>query len=156
MENGKKMLYAALIVLFLSFSFSTKSYAYSEPENAYYRIVDTTEIGEVKIFFPYNLGRYFTESTSGGIISSYSNTVSTWRLNYDKTNYYDVRFPFLDVPEYRVNNYNYVDLTITDIIETNLPLLSSTDFTLFSQGTMVNMIMLFVGGSILLFTMLKR
>lgn len=156
-KNAKKMLYCALVACFIAFySAALPTYAYSEPAESYYAIVDTREIGEIQIYVPYNMGRYFTTDNSGGLLSTYSSTISCWGRNYSGSTQYDIRFTYSNVPEYRTGNYSYNDLNITDIIETNLPLLSATDFTLFSQGTMVNMIMLFVGGSILLFTILRK
>ena len=155
-KTEKKLFLGVLLAIYITFSCAMPTFAYSTPTESYYAIVDTAEVGEIQIFIPYNMGRYFTTDTSGGIISTYSGTVSCWARDYTGNTQYDVRFTFSDVPDYRTGTYSYSELTITQLIETNIPLLSDTDFTLFSQGTVVNMLMLFVGGSILLFTILRK
>ncbi len=130
--------------------------AYSVPAESYYAKLSTRELGNITLYVPYNMGRYFTtESNGSGLISTYSSTITCWGVNVNGTQY-DIRFTYSTNPQYRQNNYSYEDLTITGIVESNIPLLSDTDFTLFSQTTIVNMMMLLVGGSILLFTMIKR
>lgn len=153
-----KFKYMLLVGIVIIFAFRAPSAsAYSQPTESYYAKVTTAELGNITIYVPYNLGRYFTTDTSGGLISTYSSTISTWGQSVSGSQY-DIRFTFSSVPQYKTNStgYSYADLTITGIRETNIPLLSDTDFTLFSQSTIVNMMMLLVGGSILLFVMIKR
>lgn len=156
MKSIKTMLYAALLGIYLAFSFAMPTFAYTVPDDTYYIKADTSELGQVMIYVPYNLGKYFTTTSSGGVISTYSSNITCWGTTDTGGTQYDIRFSFSSVPQYRTGNYSYSELTITDVIDTNLPLLSDTDFTLISQSNMVNMIMVFIGGSILLFTILKK
>ena len=129
--------------------------AYEAPRQSYYRVCSTSELGDICIYFPTNLARYFS-SYGSGMISTYSSTISCWAEDESGTQY-DVRFAFDTIPQYRVNSssYSYADLNITDISDTNLTFLNSTDFTVFSQDTHVSMIFLFIAGAILV-TLLKR
>lgn len=151
----KKVLVIVLLFIYMTFSFAMPSFAYNVPDETYYIKANTNEIGRVMIFVPYNYGKYFS-SSGDSIVSTYGGTISCWGTTDTGITQYDIRFPFSDTPQYRVSNYNYSDLTINSIIDTNLPLLNDTDFTLISQGNIVNMIMVFIGGSLLLFTILKK
>ena len=133
-----------------------RAQAYEAPQQSYYRICSTSELGDIIIYFPTNLAKYFSRS-GNGFVSTYSSNISCWGQNYSGTSQYDIRFSFDDIPQYRTSssNYSYADLNITGIVETNLSFLNDTDFTVFSQDTTLSMIFLFVAGAILV-TLLKR
>lgn len=151
-----KYKYMLLVGIVIIFAFRAPSAsAYVVPKESYYAKLQTDELGSITLYVPYNMGRYFTVDDWNGLVSTYSSTVNCWAHDINGTQY-DVRFTFSGVPQYRTGSYNYSNLNISSIAETNIPLLSDTDFTLFSQSTIVNMMMLLVGGSILLFVMIKR
>lgn len=161
MKSIKIMMFSALLAVFVAFNVAIPAFAYTVPSDSYYIDCDTREVGRIKIYVPYNMGKYFSSTDSGGIVSNYSSNITCWGTTDTGTTQYDIRFPLFDLPEYRRANYTgssnqYADLTITKVNSTNLPLLSDTDFTLISQANIVNMIMVFIGGSILLFTILKK
>ena len=112
----KKLLIGVLLFIYITFSFAMPSFAYNVPDETYYITVDTNEIGRVKIYVPYNLGKYFTTS-GNSVISTYSSTITCWGTTDTGSTQYDIRFTFSAIPQYRVSNYSYSDLTITNIVD---------------------------------------
>ena len=154
-ERFFKGFFAFSLRIFMLWS-PLRAKAFEVPEQSYYRIVDTSELGDIIIYFPTNLAHYFSRS-GNGFISTYSSTISTFGMPENGSTQYDIRFGFDDIPHYSTgsSSYNYADLHILSIIETNLTFLNDTDFTVFSQDTTVSMIFLFIAGAILV-TLLKR
>lgn len=155
-KEFKFFYYFIFVVIFLVFFIPSRAYAFEVPDNSYYLKVKSNA-GNLTIYIPYNQAKYF--STSGNsVVNTNSSSVNTYAQSVSST--YQVRFTYLSTPEYRLETTtgytSYADLIITEIVDTNLPLLSETDFTLFSQSTIVNMLSLLLIGSVLVFLLVKR
>lgn len=153
-KTSKKLI--PLLVLLVSLFFSVNAFAYEAPSDSYYANLETRELGEIMVYFPFNTARYFSyNDTTGKLINTYSSTVYGYGYN---GNWYNIRFPTMEVPNYRAEdtNYSYNDLTITGVNETNITFLNDTDFTAFSSSTISNLAMLLIGGCILICLFMKR
>lgn len=151
----KKIFIPFLVVIFSLF-FSMSVFAYEVPSDSYYANVQTAELGEIMVYFPYNLARYLSYSESDHhIINTYSSQITAYGYN---GSWYQIRFPTFDAPSYRRDGTTstYVDLTITGLNETNITFLNDTDFTAFSSGTLSNLAMLLIGGCILICLFIRR
>ena len=132
------------------------AFAYEAPADSYYINMQTRELGEIMVYFPYNVARYLSyNENTGRIINSYNSQITGYGYN---GSWYNIRFPTFDQPTYRAETgtNTYQDLTITGVNETNITFLNDTDFTAFSNGTLANLTMLMIGGCILLCLFMKR
>lgn len=153
-KTSKKLI--PLIVLIFSCLFSINCFAYEIPSDSYYMNLQTVELGEVMVYVPYNYARYLSSNDEGTkVINTYSSQITCYGYN---GRWYIIRFPTFDVPNYRndSNSYDYDDLTITGINETNITFLNDTDFTAFSSGNLANLAMLLIGGLILICLFIRR
>ena len=93
----------------------------------YYIDCSTSALGDVRIYVPYEYQRgSFTTNTSGDIVSLRSSTVIG--LLYDGDTAYTVRWSSFGTPQYRSysgSSYSYYDLGVTQILDTNIQILSS-------------------------------
>lgn len=152
----KKKHFIIFLVLLVSFLFPVSAFAYEVPSDSYYANLQTRELGEVMVYFPYNAARYLSyNDNTGRIVNTYSSQVNAYGYN---GSWYSIRFPTFDVPTYRREDSSstYQDLTITGVNETNITFLNDTDFTAFSSGTLSNLTMLLIGGCILLCLFMRR
>lgn len=152
----KKKHFIISLVLLVSLLFPVSAFAYEVPADSYYANLQTQELGEIMVYFPYNVARYlsFNENT-GKLVNTYSSQVNAYGYN---GSWYSIRFPTFDTPTYRREDTTsiYNDLTITGVNETNITFLNDTDFTAFSSGTLSNLAMLLIGGCILLCLFMRR
>lgn len=136
------------------FTAAIPSFAFEVPDNSYYFVADTQQLGRITVFVPRNMATYFSRSGSQ-LIGTNSSTITCYGQVSNGTQY-TVRFPSYDVPEYRLVNYTsgtqWSDLTITDIVETNLPILTDFDFQRNTDGALVAGCVLFI----LVFLLKKR
>lgn len=142
-----------LLVVFIS---PVRAAAYEVPADSYYANLQTAELGEIMVYFPYNVARYLSyNENTGKIINTYSSQINAYGYN---GSWYSIRFPTFDVPNFRRDGVTstYTDLTITGLNETNITFLNDTDFTAFSSGTLANLSMLLIGGCILLCLFMRR
>lgn len=128
--------------------------AFQIPDNSYYFIANTQQLGDITVYVPRNYATYF--SYSGNIlISTNSSTITCYGVTSNGTQY-NVRFPSYDLPEYRPVNYgtgvSYQDLTIRTVTETNLPILTEFDFQRNTDGALIGGVVLFI----LVFLLKKR
>lgn len=128
--------------------------AFEIPDNSYYMNIQTSELGSVTVYVPRNMATYFSYS-GDTLISTYSSTITCYAAVADGTQY-NVRFPTYDIPEYRLVDYttgtSYQDLTITQVTETNLPILTEFDFQRNTDGALIAGVVLFI----LVFLLKKR
>lgn len=151
--------FVAIVSSFLLLSvFTLHSFAWSEPDDSYYIEVQTGQIGVATIYIPYNYGSYFSTSNGGSsIVNVYSSQITGYMIDNSGT-LYNVRFPSFDVPNYRradISTGNYVNLSITRIIDSNLPFLSDADFGIFRQPALVNMGSLLLIGVIVILCIMR-
>ena len=152
----KKKHFIISLVVLVSLLFPVSAFAYEVPADSYYANLQTDELGEVMVYFPYNVARYLSYSeNTGRIVNTYSSQISGYGYN---GSWYSIRFPTFDTPTYRREDSSttYQDLTITGVNETNITFLNDTDFTAFSSGTLSNLAMLLIGGCILLCLFMRR
>lgn len=145
-----------LFVLVFSLALPLSVSAYTAPAESYFINLQTRELGEVVVYFPYNYARYFSyNADTHSLVNCYSSQITGYGFN---GSWYTVRFPTFDKPTYRPESGNgtYNDLTIQGINETNITFLNDTDFTAFSSGTLSNLTMLLIGGCILLCLFIRR
>lgn len=153
-KTSKKFI--PLLAVVFSLLFSISAAAYEVPSDSYYANLQTRELGEIMVYFPYNVARYLSyDEDSGRLINTYNSQISGYGFN---GSWYSIRFPTFDVPTYRREDSSttYQDLTITRVNETNITFLNDTDFTAFSSGTLSNLTMLLIGGCILLCLFMRR
>lgn len=128
--------------------------AFEVPDNSYYIKANTQQLGSVIMYVPRNMRTYFSYS-GRSLIGTNSSTITTYAQTTNGTQY-NVRFPSYDIPEYRLINYSagtsYQDLTITEIVDTNLPILTEFDFQRNTDGALVAGCILFI----LVFLLKKR
>lgn len=128
--------------------------AFEVPDNSYYFIANTQQLGDITVYVPRNYATYFSYS-GDTLISTNSSTISCYGVTSNGTQY-NVRFPSYDIPEYRLLNYgtgvSYQDLTIRVVTETNLPILTEFDFQLNTDGALIGGVVLFI----LVFLLKKR
>lgn len=143
-----------LLSLALMSVLALPAYAFEIPDNSYYIKADTRQLGSIVIYVPRNMATYFSYSGET-LIGTNSSTITCYGQTTNGTQY-NVRFPSYDIPEYRLVNYStgtqYQDLTITQVVETNLPILNEFDFQLNTDGALVAGSVLFI----LVFLLKKR
>lgn len=155
-KKSNKIFIPFLAVIFSMF-FSISAFAYEIPDNAY-KMTVSSNAGDAVIAVPYNVARYINLEDNNligeynGTITLYANTIST------DSRPFTVRLQPFTTAEYRYtdNTYTWSDFVIYDVISSNVPFLQETDFTLFSQDVLVNMIMVLVGGTIIILLLKKR
>lgn len=117
----KKWIILSLFVMLLMYP--VYCFAYTGGTYSYFIDMQTSELGAITVYIPINYAECFiiennriinqTQSTITGYISGISATV---------------RFqPFTSSPQYQ-NGYNWIDLTITNISDYNIPVLKKVDF----------------------------
>lgn len=139
---------------------SVYAYDNTPPDNPLYfgtcfLTVDTDELGEVTIYFPlsYQSG-YF--SWDGSTLRNVSNSSITGYYRSD-TDYY-VRWSAFSEATYRYPNGNYWttdDLTITDIISTNVQLIEQMEYNV-TTDSILTYIIIFLLGVIVLILFMKK
>lgn len=156
-KKSNKVFLPILAVIFSMF-FSITAFAYEIPENAYKMTVNSN-VGDVVLAVPYNVGRYLVLN-DGQLISEYSSTITLYgnTIVAGGSDEISVRLQPFRSAEYRYTDVTntYSDFIINDIVSSNVPFLQETDFTLFSQDVLVNMIMVLVGGTIIILLLKKR
>ena len=156
-KKTNKIFFPFLAVIFSMF-FGISVFAYEIPDNAYTMTV-SSNAGDVVLAVPYNVGRYLSFEDNK-LISEYSSSVTLYGntivagggrpLNVRLQPFHSAEWRYTD------QTYTYSDFVIYDVINSNVPFLQETDFTLFSQDTMVNMIVCLVLGSIIVLMLKKR
>lgn len=143
-----------LICLALMSVLALPASAFEIPDNSYYFIANTQQLGDITVYVPRNMASYFSYS-GNTLIGTNSSTITCYGVTSNGTQY-NVRFPSYDIPEYRLVNYStgtsYQDLTISSVTETNLPILTEFDFQFNTDGALVGGAVLFI----LVFLLKKR
>lgn len=92
-------------------------------------IVAMSSIGTITVLIPYNYKvDYFTFSTSGNVINVSSSTI--YCAVYKNGTRYDARFNSWGGLSYRVSSsgyYDYSDINITSVVDTNLVFVTNSD-----------------------------
>ncbi len=118
----------------------------------------SSSIGDMKIYVPanyqYGTFSYFNGGNVCGIISS---TITGY--GFKGSTVYQIRFaPFSD-PQYRLydSSYSYTDFSITDVIATNVQILSSDDeLPLYPDSEQLQLIIIALLGGVFVCRLLKR
>lgn len=143
-----------LLSLALMFVLALPVSAFEIPDNSYYFIANTQQLGDITVYVPRNMGSYFSYS-GNTLIGTNSSTITCYGVTSNGTQY-NVRFPSYEIPEYRLVNYNtgvsYQDMTILSVTETNLPILTEFDFQRYTDAALVAGVGLFI----LVFLLKKR
>lgn len=139
----KKIILSFLLCL----TFTCSVFAYEIPDKSFYITFDTSNYGQICVYLPYNYADFFAPS-GNSIVNVYSGTVSGFGVVGNTQ--YDVRFTTFNSPEIRSlnGNYQWTTLNVRSIVDTNLPILNDTSFSILSQGTIINLLILLVGGVI--------
>lgn len=129
-------------------------FAYEFPAESYYVVLDTGQFGQLTIYIPVNSSATF--SPMGDSIVNVGSSVVTGYTEYSGSES-QVRFPVYDNPEFRqsTTGYTWIEITDAQLVETNLPLLNDTSFSLLSQDTVIQLIILLIGGLILCHLFMK-
>lgn len=121
--------------------------------------VDTSELGEVKIYVPidYQEGS-FAYDNNGNLVNIRSATITGYILDGTQ---YTVRWTSFNTPQYRLVNYSgvssaYEDLTITSVIDTNIQIVEDdSEVPLFPDDRYIFLSILAVLGVIMLCQFMK-
>lgn len=134
------------------------AYAYEIPDKSYHMDIVERNLGDLRIAVPVNYAKYISWEDNK-IINQSSSQITLYAnsLVAGSSATYTIRFPAFDTPNYRISSgYDNVDLVVDDIIFTNLPNINDSDFTIFGQNTLVNMIVCMLAGSIVVLLLKKR
>lgn len=137
-----------ILTLLACFLLAVPVFAYEFPDESYYVVLDTGQYGQLTIYIPYNTASTFSPM-GNTIVNVGSSAVTGYTLHNGKEA--QVRFPVYNVMQYRENStsYSWVDITDSQLIETNIPLLNDTSFSLLSRDNVFQLVLLLVGGCIL-------
>lgn len=156
-KKSNKIFIPFLAVVFSMF-FSISVFAYEIPDNAYTMTV-SSNAGDVVLAVPYNVARYLSFEDNN-LISEYSSTVTLFgnTIVAGGGRPFNVRLQPFQSAEWRYTDqtYTYSNFVIYDVVSSNVPFLRETDFTLFSQDTLVNMVVCLILGSIIVLMLKKR
>lgn len=147
----KKFILSFVLIL----AFSVSAFGYQFPDQSYYVTLFTDNYGTISVYIPVNSASTF--APSGASIINIGTSTITGYTEFNGTEA-QVRFPSFDVPQIRLdgNSYSWTDLAGVELRETNLPLLNDTSFSLLSQDTIIQLIILLIGGLILCHLFMKR
>lgn len=140
---------------------TVEEYAFSSDilNGGYYFSADTSELGEVSIFVPYEY-QYgsFTTNSTGNLVSLRSSTVTG--IMYRGSTAYTIRWTAFSTPQYRFANttgYTYEDLTVSNILSTNVEVLNDYEkIPLFPNADLIRLLMLLGIGVIIVCLFMKR
>lgn len=98
--------------------------AYEYPETSYSVLVDESNLGEIEIYIPANQVQFLSLQEDGTTIINVSSGTVYGYFDY-AGNGYRITFPTFDTPYYRLDgSYNNTDLSIREIVETNIEFVS--------------------------------
>lgn len=153
---GGVTLYADTVVL--TEPPSTYAITNSPVAGGCYMLVDTAQLGEVKIYVPVNYRRGSLSFFNGSNVCSITNsTISGYGFTGSST--YNIRFTSFGVPQYRLydSGYSYSALTITNVKDTNVQILSSDDeLPLYPDSEQLQLIIIALLGGVFVCRLLKR
>ena len=115
----------------------------------YYIDCSTSALGDVRIYVPfeYQYGS-FTTNSNGDLVSLRSSTVTG--LLYSGDTPYTVRWSSFGTPQYRSysgSSYSYYDLGVSEILDTNVQILSSdSDVPLFPSSEQLLLVLILLLG----------
>lgn len=146
----KKCIFAVLACFLLA----VPVFAYEFPSESYYVVLDTDQFGRLTIYIPVNSASSF--SPLGDSIVNVGSSVVTGYTEHSGSES-QVRFPVFDNPQFKqsTTGYTWTEITDAQLVETNLPLLNDTSFSLLSQDTVIQLIILLIGGLILCHLFMK-
>ena len=153
----KKSLFVIVLILSCFFSIIQR-FAWETPDNCYYIDITVSQLGNGRLYIPFNAGHYFSTSNSGNaLVNTSSSQVNAY---FDNGSYiYNVRFPSFDKPTARrqdLNTGTYNDFIITSIVdEGNLPLITDADLGIFNHSSVVNMRSLLLIGVICIICIMR-
>lgn len=116
------------------------AFAITVPSDYFY-IKGNCSLGAVTVYVPYNYSRLFGLGTDGNFqipINENSSTISCKAVVDSTGEEYTFSFNSFGEVSFRSPAGDVQD-TVIHITDTNLPTLNTTDFTIFSQDTLVNM-----------------
>lgn len=158
MKFLKNRLFSFFLSLALICSLPLTSFAYQLPENCYTMNL-SSNIGDVQLAVPYNMARYLSFEDNK-IVNQYSSNVTLYgnTLSAGNSREFTVRLSTFSGMEYKYSesSYQYAAFTIDEVYRSNVPFLQETDFTVFSQDTLVNMAICLILGSIVVLLLKRR
>lgn len=147
-------LLAVIFSMFMSFT----AFAYEIPDNSYTLTVNSN-VGDVILAVPYNVARYLSFEDNQ-LISEYNSTITLYgqTIVAGGGRELNVRLQPFQSAEYRyVDGTNtWSEFIIIDFVDSNIPFLQESDFTLFAQDTIINMGLFLVLGAIIVLMLKKR
>lgn len=140
-----KKIFISIIACFL---FALPVFAYEFPNESYYIVLDSSKFGQLTVYIPVNSASTFSPMDDF-IVNVGSSTITGY--TYFNGLESQVRFPVFDNVEFRETTTGYQWTVISDavLVETNLPLLDDTSFSLLSKDSVIQLVILLVGGCIL-------
>lgn len=128
------------------------------PDTSYHIQIVDRNLGQLIIAVPFNYAKYISFD-GNTFINQYSSTITlpAQTVSAGSTTEYSIRCRSFYKPDYRLSNYNdYRELDIIEVLYNNLPNINDSDFTIFSQDTLVNMIVCMLAGSVVVLLLKKR
>lgn len=128
------------------------------PDTSYHIQIVDRNLGQLVIAVPYNYAKYISFD-GNSFVNQYSSTITlpAQTVSAGAVSEYSIRCRSFYPPDYRLTNYNeYHELEVVEILFNNLPNINDSDFTIFGQNTLVNMICCMLAGSIVVLLLKKR
>lgn len=144
-----------ILSLFACILMAVPVFAYEFPDESYYIVLDSAQFGELVVYIPVNSANTF--SPMGDFIVNVGTSTVTGYCYYNG-NESQVRFPVFDTVEFRqsTTGYQWTEIPDAQLLESNLPLLDDTSFSLLSKDSVIQLVIFLVGGCILCQLFMKR
>lgn len=147
---------AVMLFTFTAFAYDSSPPASSDYGYSAFITMDTQQLGEITVQLPVTW-LYNSLSWNGSDLRNITTSTITGYYGEDTT--YDVvRWSGFSGPQYRTsgNNYSYYDLTVNDIVSTNVQLVDDWSEVGSDQDTINSTILILMLGVIVLVLFLRK
>lgn len=116
----------------------------------------TSQLGNITFFVPVTYREGYFSMSDNGLMNVHTSTVSGYF--YRGSTLYQIRFSGYSTPQYRLydGSYNYSDLTIGDVMSTNMVIYDSYNDVSASRSDIYLLGLLLVGGVIVVCLFMRR
>lgn len=130
-------------------------YAYEFPNSSYYIEFLDSNLGSVKLYFPYVSAQTLTLDEDNQIVNISSSSVTAY-FTYNNVDY-TATFSVFQYGRYRLTNTgNYLYFDIKEILDTNISFLDEQSLFIHINSDFINTCAFLIGGGLLLLILLKR
>lgn len=121
-----------------------------------YVTCSTSQLGNITFFLPVTYREGYLSMSDNGLMNVHTSTVSGYF--YCGSTLYQIRFSGYSTPQYRKydSGYSYVDLTVNDVMSTNMVIYDSYNDVSASRSDSYLLGLLLVGGVIVVCLFMRR